>query len=509
MALRSLVRLACLRTGLILMLASSGVARADTTPEQAAALETQFRSWLTTITGSFLSADDRPLRFSPQGDHFRVEIPIAAVFSMFGFDAGNASFGAELRALSGGRWSVDNAKIPQPFRVASPTGDAWSMKLGDQKISMIIDPSLATTSSLDAVLTDGITTTEGGKPADISRVGKARTNISWTPTKGGRMNFTASMTAEKLATTQIMPDGTMVSWSADSTSATGKADAVAMDGFGAMSQMIRDLIASDSGEAGTALSPATKKQARALVAALSNLFSGIEMEQSIEGMQIEAAGMRGSIGKFAIGFGAGAPEGNIDLHMSFTLEGLDSPAIPKGAARDLLPRMLSFRPYVSGLPRASVISLLNQAIDNDGKDTKALERRLLAMLRKTPLTVGVDNITVDMGHAKLTGDMWVDVSSTEDFTGEATFTIKGFERLIRMASTTPELKDAIPVLTMLKGLGEKEGDETTWSIRYEKGVLTVNDADMSSLMGGATDNGPNAELGTKDAPGGKKGATKK
>ena len=508
MALRSLIR-----PTLALLLVAPCVAptgaRADTTPEQAAALETQFRGWLTTITGPFLGADDRPLRFSPQGDHFRVEIPIAAAFSMFGFDAGNASLGAELRALSGGSWSVDNAKIPQPFRVAPPTGGAWSMKLGDQKISMIIDPSLATTSSLDAVLTDEITTTEGDKSADISRMGKSRTNITWTPTKGGRMNIAASMTAEKLATAQMMADGTIVSWSADSTSATGKADAVAMDGFGAMSQMIRDLIASDSGGSDTALSPAAKKQARALVAAFSNLFSGIEMEQSIEGMRIEAAGMSGSVGKFAIGFGAGAPEGNIDLHMSFTLEGLDSPAVPKGAARELLPRKLTFRPYIAGLPRAAVISLLNQAIDNDGKDTKALERRLSAMLRKTPLTVGVDYITLDMGPAKLTGDMSVDVSGTEDFTGEATFTIKGFERLIRMASTTPELKDAIPVLTMLERLGEKEGDETTWKIGYEKGTLTVNDTDMSSLMGGATDSGPKAEFGTKDAPGAKKGATKK
>jgi hypothetical protein len=55
----------------------------------------------------------------------------------------------------------------------------------------------------------------------------------------------------------------------------------------------------------------------------------------------------------------------------------------------------------------------------------------------------------------------------------------------KSAATVPELKPALPILIMMKGLGQQEGNSTTWRITYSGNKIMVNDNDLSSMLPGA------------------------
>ena len=60
----------------------------------------------------------------------------------------------------------------------------------------------------------------------------------------------------------------------------------------------------------------------------------------------------------------------------------------------------------------------------------------------------------------------------------------GLDELIKRSSTTPELKQAGPVLIMLKGLGKPDGKQMVWKIAYDGGKMMVNGNDLSGMIPG-------------------------
>ncbi|MGH7041541.1 MAG: hypothetical protein ACREFY_05335, partial [Acetobacteraceae bacterium] len=61
-------------------------------------------------------------------------------------------------------------------------------------------------------------------------------------------------------------------------------------------------------------------------------------------------------------------------------------------------------------------------------------------------------------------------------------TATGLDALIQQAGTDPMLKQAEPMLLMLKGLGTADGTKTVWNVIYEGGKVLVNGHDLSGLM---------------------------
>jgi hypothetical protein len=60
--------------------------------------------------------------------------------------------------------------------------------------------------------------------------------------------------------------------------------------------------------------------------------------------------------------------------------------------------------------------------------------------------------------------------------------LTGFDALQRKIAATEELKMATPVLIFLKGIGERDGNDMVWNIKYADSKMTVNGTDLSDMI---------------------------
>jgi len=232
------------------------------------------------------------------------------------------------------------------------------------------------------------------------------------------------------------------------------------------------------------LSTEQEASAKTALVALASLLTGFDEHGTLENMHVSAAGHSGHLDKLAAGFNASAPDGKALIRLTFAMDGLDSPEIPPGVYRDYLPRHLSIAPRIGGVPAADLHDLLLRAANSGGNDPQ-LQDQALALLAKGPLAVGVDELSFDFGPATLKGTGEVRISGMNQYEGEAHFVATGLDDLIKKVATVPELKQAGPVLFLVKGMGKQDGATTVWDVTYSQGKILVNGNDLSQMMPGA------------------------
>lgn len=233
-----------------------------------------------------------------------------------------------------------------------------------------------------------------------------------------------------------------------------------------------------------ALSPDQQASVKTALVALADLITGFDEHGAMENMHVSGAGHSGHVDKLAAGFSASAPDGKALIRLTFAIDGLDSPDIPPGVYRDYLPRHLSIAPRVGGVPAADLHDLMLRAA-NSGGDDPQLPDQAMALLAKGPLAVGLDELSFDFGPATLKGTGEVRISGMNQYEGEAHFVATGLDDLIKKAGTVPELKEAGPVLFLVKGMGKQDGATTVWDVTYSQGKMMVNGNDLSQMMPGA------------------------
>jgi len=217
--------------------------------------------------------------------------------------------------------------------------------------------------------------------------------------------------------------------------------------------------------------------------AVADLLQGFDQQVSMENVHVVGAGYTGHLAKFATELSVDAPAGKVTLHFHVGLDGLDSPDIPPGVFRDYLPRHISITPRIGGVPAAALHDLLLHAADNPGDDPQ-MEAEAKSLLDKGPVVVGLEELSLDFGPATLTGSGELRVIGTDQYDGDAQFKATGLDDLIAQANTVPELKQAGPVLFLLKGMGKQDGDATVWNISYHDKKVLVNGNDLSAMLPG-------------------------
>ena len=462
---------------------------ADATADQAQSLERQLHDWVNGLVGQVVGIGDRPVHLTAEGDHFRVEIPMQAAAEAVGFDAANATITATARPLSGGRWSLDDIRIPASVHLTGGTDPAidWSMKVADQQSSAVIDPSLATASSFDADIRGQTSTTAGSDGEHTSQIDHYVAHSVWMPTGDGRMDVLANTTGDKLAMSQTLPDGSPVNWSAEHVQNNVRVDALAAASFGSIVRTVMDMVPvamsmQQSGPPPDGLPPDARKAARTVVLQVLDLWSGFSVDETMDRVHLEAAGHEGSLTRFDFGFAGGTRQGKMDLHMNLAVDGLESPEIPAGPLRDFMPHHIALKPRLSGVPMQETRQLVLRAIDSDGANAGELVEQATALLHKAPVTVGVDNVELDLGSSRLRGGGEVRIAAANEMSGHADITVVGLDGLMKQVAAVPELKQAMPFLILAKGLGHQEGNATSWKIVYSGKKITVNDNDLSSML---------------------------
>jgi hypothetical protein len=466
-------------------------------------LETGLRAWLAGQIGAAADVAALPLRVIAGEDAYRLEIPFGGPTLNGAVTLGEGAVTARVRQLDDNRWAIEDMRLPSPWTIdidpaLRPAGKdgptSMTLKIAEQDVHGILDTSLATTSSFDARLAGYSVVMDGKQGPQTTHIGSMTGHMVWQPAGDGRVTMTALSSAENYAASSAMPDGTKLEIGVAHMRTSLTATDVDMAEFGAIVRATAGLAASirAQAEAGDATKAATtptgvpeadKAGAKALVRALAGMMGGLTSEMTYDGIKVALGTQTGSLHRLSIGFDMTAPAGKADVAWRIGLDGLESPLIPKGPIRDLMPRHLAMTPHIGGIPKNEVVDLVLRAID-EPNTADSFMTTMTELLAKGPLRLGLEDIALDLGPARLSGGGAVEVAAMDDITGGGEFRATGLDALIHRSNTTPELKQAAPMLIFLKGIGRQEGKATVWKIRYEGHKILVNDTDLSAMIPG-------------------------
>lgn len=494
--MRSLPRLA-----LCAALLTPSIAAADTIgPEQAQQLQQQLKDWLTGLVGPSVKLPDLPLEVTGEQDHYKL------AWHVPGFDSPDGDVAATilLRPMDGGLWSINSWKVPNSgsFSMTLPKTDdpamAGPMKLsftlGKQASHGVIDPALATASTFHAEFSSLDMKSENPKQQGEQHIDHYVADASLKPAGGGRLDLTSDGTMEGWKSATEINGQTPVAFGAKTVHAVGHVNGIDRAHVADLLTATRALIGATPDKAAkTELPPAARAQIRLMLAAVQNMLTSVSMEESLDGVQVEVAGVGGgTIKHVKLGFGGEAPDGMLHAWLDFGLEGLDSPTIPPSIAA-YLPHHFEIKPSFSGVQTADLQKLAQDATEDD-KGKSSYGPDLAAIFSHGGANVNLETLSFDLGPAKIEGTGRFTALSPDKWHGQAHLTAAGFDELTTQAHDNPDLQQALPVLIMLRGLAKPDGDHLVWDIVSDGPKLTVNGMDMSALTGGGK---PAKEHGAK------------
>ena len=311
---------------------------------------------------------------------------------------------------------------------------------------------------------------------------------SLTPAPDGRLDATGSTTIEGWKAAAQLMSGAPFAVGIQSVHATGRITGIrrerAMALLAATGALVGALPPGFMAQDDKAdLPPAARAQLRGLVDSLQDLLTAISVEETLDGVQAEVAGMGGlAMKRFLIGFGGEAPGGRLHAWLRLGLEDLATPSLPPKIAT-LLPHHIDIRPSLSGVLTSDLHKLALDATE-EGADVDSLEPDIAAIFAHGGIKLALEALAFDIGPAKVEGTGQITALSPDAWHGEAHVEATGLDDLTGLARGNPDLQQALPVLILLRGLGKPDGKQLVWDIVSDGPSVTVNGLDLSQLGGG-------------------------
>lgn len=466
----------------------------DIGPAQAQALQQQLKDWLAGLRGPSVKLPDLPWQISGEHDHYVITWPVSAITSQ----NGEAAVTANVRPLDGGRWSVDDVKMPpsgsftinfpnpsDPGNSAPATVD---YTIGKQDSHGVIDPSFATPSTLHAEIGDLVVATNSPTQRQEQHFDHYVADTSLTPLGNGRLDLVSNATVDGWKSASQLNGGTPVAVGIQSIRAVGKVGNVSRDRVAALLAATGGLIGAlppdfATQQDKTDIPAPARAQLRQLIDSLQDILTEVSIEETMDGLQVEVSGTGGlSMKRFLLGFGGESPDGQLHAWLHIGLDDLASPSLPPKVAV-FLPHHIELRPSLSGVLTSDLHKLaLDATAENADNDT--LSPDIEAIFSHGGVKLGLEALSFDIGPAKVEGTGQVTAVSPESWHGEAHVTATGFDDLATQARTNPDLQQALPVLVMLRGMAKPDGKRLVWDIVSDGPTVTVNGLDLTQLANG-------------------------
>jgi hypothetical protein len=137
-------------------------------------------------------------------------------------------------------------------------------------------------------------------------------------------------------------------------------------------------------------------------------------------------------------------------------------------------------------PGDGVAPLLPRNLTLRGHTTPEGATALNAMMdgrRGGPLPVTVDRASLDVGPAHLTGTGSVTIYGPRDRRGELTISAEHFKQLMQQMPMEGAAARTYPVMMILRQMGEKNGDQLTWTVSFDGPRVLVGGIDIGPLLG--------------------------
>ena len=433
----------------------------------------------------------------PEGDHYRMVLKSGLQGGVI--EGGQLT--AAARPLDGGRWQFDDIRSSMPIVVSTPAArgqpaSQWTLDIQGQGGHCVIDPSLATASTMDNAAS-GSTGTINAPPnfAAAFRTGKGTTHAIWQPAGPGRIDRSSAVALSDLSV-QLTGKQAATLTAAD---AHGEArfTGFSPDHFLSVMDFLRANLpnatnmhpsgANGGKPASSALTPGDRQAMHAALNEVREVASSFKLEGAMDDVAFSSAGRVVRFRQIGVAQGVSAPGGRLAFTYRATFDGLSSPDIPP-AAKDFVPHRFLIAPSISGISIDAVFATLGALIDEgvvDDRKPDALRQTAAGILKKGPVSVGLSALAFDFGPATLAGSGEVTIAGLrpQDVTARATLAAKNFDALVKRASGDPLLHQAAPALIFLKGIGEDDGSGTVeWKVAYAGGRVSVNGTDMTQML---------------------------
>ncbi|HUB14417.1 MAG TPA: hypothetical protein VMB34_20870 [Acetobacteraceae bacterium] len=444
-------------------------------------LQHDLQAWFAGLLGPDIGAAAERLRVTAEETHFRVELPFA--------DArGQNAIAADVRPLDGGRWGVDALHLPADSRfdlqMPEPGGPPgakvpahFALHIGTQQGHALIDPALASPSRLDIDLGNVGLETDTARQHQEQHIDRYTVQATLQPDRG-RLDLLELGTIVGWRSASRVGDRPAVGFGADRLEASARIDGIdpahAAALLNAATGMLATLPPAAAAQRGNmALSAPERAALRALIESLRQIVTGVEGQETIDGLHIAVAGWGETTVRHAtLGLSGVAPDGMLRATLTIGLDGLTVANLPP-TAEALMPHHLTLQPSVSGVSLAALTTLALAATDQ-APDHTLLDADTAALWASGGMTFGLDTMDMDIGPAALHGHGSVRLTGPDEYDAHARITATGLDTLMEQAAGNPKLQQALPLLAMARGFARPEGDHLVWDIVANRAGVTVN-----------------------------------
>lgn len=474
---------------------------AEPSPQAAQALEQSIRDWIASTLGPEVKFANRPVQFTPEGDHYAVVIP-------FGEAPDATRLTATARMNDEGRWNVDNIRLSSPaeFRINLPeTGKpgtpqvggpiTYRVTFGQQTGHALFDPSYKTPSTLTSSFTDVDAQASGKNLQQTSHLDRSSGTVILRPAGNDRVDLV----------TEASIGGYRIDSKAGDTPpirigvGTGRAN-FALNGVSPQraTQVLQAAVKLGSlqqtGSApGSTGSPKLDPQsAEVLLRAMADFASGLSFDEQVERLTVGVGDMTGSLATARIGLDAKSDAGLFQARLDLGAEGLTLPDLGLGSMAALIPTRVRLRPAVSGIPIAQLVNLAKAA--GEGNDPAPAD--IQALFNHGGITAGLDSFVLDVAGTTFSGMGKVLFTSPEQYSGTAQIAASNLDLLQQRLAADPQTAGVGPLIIFLKGIGRTVENRMVWDVTFRNGQLLVNNQDLTAMLGG----GNKAEEGGQKSP---------
>ena len=466
-----------------------GVARAQTTPDGAAALEQQIHDWMSSTLGPDVKITQRPIQVTANGDHYDLAVPL-------GDEPGAPRWTATARERSGGRWAIDDVRVTSPaeFHVKLPvpstpggspemTDITYKLSIAQQAGQLLVDPSFATTTTSTSSVKGLVVQSSGGMAPMSSQIDSGSGSLIIQPAMGGRIDVALDSNLDGYTIDTTVSNAGPLKLGFGKTHVAANASSISRDRAVQVLQAaikIGKAMTPTPGDTGADATPPAES-AEVILEALADLATGASLDETLQNITVDVGGMAGSLHAMQIGFAAKGAGGLLQAQVDLGAEGLVLPELGLGAMVQLIPTKFSIRPTVSGVPVEAAMALAKASSQGDDPTPDDI----MALFARGPISAGVETLTLDVGGAEFTGLGKLQIASPQSISGTAQITATNLDLLQQKLAAEPSLAQAAPVLIFLKGIGRTVGNQMVWDITYNGGRVLVNNQDLSALTGGA------------------------
>ena len=471
---------------------------------QAEALQGAIRGWMAGLLGPLVPLPQNLVAFAPEGDHYRITVDFSAIPGI----VGTAKTTATARPLDAGRWALDNVQTTMPveFRVDLPATKSHpagpfdiTAKAASQDVHAVLDPGFAAPTTASSKLGGYDVVMAGPGLHQIQHFDAVTGQMSIVPAANGRLDVTQETSGENFSSTRSDPGSDPFEIAAQKLGLSAHLDGIDRQRVPAAFQLLFQIAksteakaqaeqaarAADQGDAKAAAKAAVPDKAvlRALYLAWRGLATGGAITESVDQLRVVAAGHEGAIQHVSLGGAVATTGGMLNAHLSFGLDGIDLPELPP-MLRDYLPRHIAIQPSVSAIDLADLDALI-LALTAPGEQKTDPAPLIAALFAHGGIVAGIDTLELDVGPAHLVGTGKLTALRPDMLRGAADISVTGFDALAEKINAEPAFASALPVITMVRGLGRQQGDRMVWQITSENGDVKVNGTDMTALLGQA------------------------